>query len=501
MSIMVIIGMVAGYQLNELKDSELIRFFPGEKEISIGEVEEALRYLDNKYLYEPDEEELTEDALQLIFSRLDPYSIYIPPSETERINNNMSGSYKGIGIETIILKDTLLITNVLDGSPAKRAGLEKLDRIIGLEGENFTGENLDFPQFRKHFQNQVDSSLLNILRKKSDEEIAVKLFAEEVQTKSINHYYPINDSTLYIRIDQFIAKTYREFMQILETHQKDEKIPQLVLDLRDNPGGYLGEVTKILSQFFDDSEKLLVKTQVRNGRERKYETTGRTFYDVGKIVVLLNEHSASGSEVLAGALQDWDRAVIIGKKSYGKGLVQEQYPLSNGGAVRITVANYFLPSGRSIQQGFELDSNYFESDSIWLNGKDKYTSLIHQRELDGASGIVPDEVISDSLYEHVLYPGFFADAELDVAVIEFIESNPEFFTLDESSFTTAFGREVILSEFGHFLEADNLYNEDILYTIISAKLAYFLLENQSMLKVLLEDDPYLLKAKEYFLKD
>lgn len=488
--------MIGGYQLNEMQNGKLIRFFPGEKQVNIGDVEEALRFLDNKYLYDTDVEALTDDALTQIFSRLDPYSVYIPPKNLVDVNNNMEGNYKGIGIETIILRDTLVVTRVLDESPAKKAGIQKLDHIIALNGKAFVGKDLDFPAFRRHFQTQTDTSVLTLLRPVSQEIIDLSLFSELVRTRSINHHVMLDDSTLYVRIDQFIARTYQEFMQVLEARQINGSIPRLIIDLRDNPGGYLGEVTKILSQFFDESKKTLVKTIVRNGRERKYETTGRTFYQVGKIVVLINGNSASGSEVLAGALQDWDRGLIIGRSSYGKGLVQEQYPLNNGGAVRLTVANYFLPSGRSIQSEFELDSSFFHVDSIWENGNDSYYSLINRRPLTGGNGIVPDVIVKDSFYEKVFYPAFYTNTIFDEWALEYLYGHPDLFGLSNKQFMKQRPLEVSDERLTEFVEEHSFLDRSAVITLFRAKLANYLFEDDMVLKIILENDPDITMALE-----
>jgi carboxyl-terminal processing protease len=496
LALMVVVGMIGGYRLNDAQDADLIRFFPGEKNVSVGEVEEALRFLDNKYLYNADDEELTRDALEQIFSRLDPFSMYIPPEDLVQVNNNMNGNYKGIGIETLIIKDTLLITRVLKESPAEAAGLQKLDRIIALNGKNLTGDALDFPYFRKHFQQQKDSSTLSILRRKNRENKEVKLLAKNVETHSINHHFMLDDSTLYVRIDQFISKTYREFMEVLEDKHVDKRIPRLIIDLRDNPGGYLGEVTKILSQFFDEADRTLVRTTVKNGQERKYETTGRTFFNVGKIIVLMNKNSASGSEVLAGALQDWDRALIIGRESYGKGLVQEQYPLSNGGALRLTVANYFLPTGRSIQEAFPLDSNYFNVDSIWDHGKNEYFSLIHHRPLTSANGIEPDILVQDSFYEKVFYPSFYGDFASDEWVLDYLDAYPELYDIEPEKFRDDYEPDESNPNFQRFKALHDSLDKSSLGSMFKAKLAYYLFEDESVIRILLSNDPDLRVALE-----
>lgn len=502
LSLMVAIGMVVGYQLDKTDKGELIRIFPGDHDIRIGQVEEVLRFLDSKYLYEPNGQELTDDALQQLFNHLDPYSLYIAPSQLQQVSNNMNGNYKGIGIETIIHDDTLIITKVLPGSPAEVGGMKALDRIVRIDGKDITGENLDFNSFKSHFKDLKESStLVRIYRKLSRDSMDLELLPDMVETKSVNQFYRINDSTLYVRIDQFVSKTYREFMEVLEAEQTEGRVPQLIIDLRDNPGGYLGEVTKILSQFFDDSEKMLVRTTVRNGRERTYETTGRTFYNINRIVVLINQNSASGSEVLAGALQDHDRALIIGEKSFGKGLVQEQYDLSGGGAVRLTVANYFLPTGRSIQKKFDLNPHFFAMDSVWQNGEQTYLSLQHARLLKGANGIEPDVQVSDGSNSALYYQVFYSDTEFDKQVISFIEKNKELLDFKKEDFVSSYAVDLNSTDWDLLNENYDVLSAEMIQALIKAKIAFYLYDDESVLNILLKQDDYLIKALQQFEKD
>ena len=497
---MVVLGMIAGYQLDRQNKRSLLQVFPGDQEIRVGEVEEAIRFLESKYLYDPDEQALTEDAIQQLFSHLDPYSMYMSPSDRKEVEDNMSGNYKGIGIETLILDDTLLVTGVLGGSPAEVAGIRRLDRIIRLDSQDMTGKNLDFPAFRAHFQNQTanQTSRLGIFRKREKEWVNVTIGAGQVDTRSVRYHGMIGDSILYLRIDQFVSRTYREFMELLEANQQNGKIPALIIDVRDNPGGYLDEVTKILSQFFDDADRTLVRTVVRNGKERKYETPGRTFYDIGRIVVLINGNSASGSEVLAGAIQDWDRGLVIGKTSYGKGLVQEQYDLSNGGAIRLTVANYYLPTGRSIQHDWSLDSLFFEGDTI-RNGKDEsFYSLLLHRPLTGGDGIKPDVAISDSLFERLIYPAFFGNIELDRIIISYLENHPSLYATTREEIQSPEWLPEGSTMTMEWIAANILKNtsgSEMARRLFRAKCAYYLFDEETMLGILLQGDPYIREAQ------
>jgi carboxyl-terminal processing protease len=498
LSFMVALGMFVGFNINSDSNNSMLKIFPGETEINLGRVEEVIRLLDSKYLYEPDAPQLTDELIQQIFSKLDPYSMYIPAKDLGSVNDNMNGNYKGIGIETIFVDDTILVTGVLKNSPAELAGLKKLDRIIAVDSFNFAGSNLDFQKFKYQIQQSTSLEvILEVFRKRNNETLQITLIPEKVENPSIRHFIMLDDSTLYVKIDQFVSNTYREFMQVLESVQIDSKLPHLIIDVRNNPGGYLTEVTKILSQFFDESGKLLVKTVVRNGSQKEYKTTGRSFFEIGDITILINQNSASGSEVLSGALQDWDRARIIGKRSYGKGLVQEQYDLSQGGAARLTVANYYLPSGRSIQHNFDLDTSYFNQFGLAYKNDSTFQSLINNRPLYASNGINPDIEVEDSLYVNLIWPKYIRDSWLDAKLINYLDQHKELAELTERQLTELLFDEQELDTFKWWKSEGSMgkaMDDESLIILLRSKLAYFLFDEELALKTILMVDPYLKAA-------
>ena len=404
-------------------------------------------------------------------------------------------------LRPFFFRDTIMVANVLENSPAQRAGLKALDRIIAVDSMDFSNAKMDFPRFRAHFRDNgpIESTLK--VKRMGKGMLDLSIVPDKVETSSIRFYHMIDDSTLYVRIDQFVARTYREFMEVLETNNSANRIPRLIIDVRDNPGGYLNEVTKILSQFFEQSELLLVNTKVRNGKEKKYETTGRNFYDVDEIVVLINENSASGSEVLAGALQDWDRGLVVGQQSFGKGLVQEQYDLNSGAAIRITVANYFLPSGRSIQHEFNMDSSFYDLNTDAFARDSVYYSLKERRPLYASEGIRPDLEIEANPFDQYLWPKFFSDVVLDSLTINFIEDHADLleqhpeqlaeYELDVADFKTL--------SWGEQFVADVLTDYE-LEVLIRSKIAYFLFGEREAMKVLLEIDPYIIQTMELLVE-
>jgi len=229
----------------------------------------------------------------------------------------------------------------------------------------------------------------------------------------------INKSTGLIKIDRFSSKTYTEFMEALEELYENQGLKNLIIDLRDNPGGYLPETTNILSQLIREKDKLLVYTEGKANDRIDYSTTGKSFFDISRIAVLIDENSASGSEILAGAIQDWDRGLIVGRRTFGKGLVQEQYPLSNGGAIRLTVARYYTPTGRSIQEPYDNLQEYhdvsrrYRSDTLEIVDSLKYYTKLLNREVYGSGGIYPDVYVPIS------------DADQDPGLIDILNRVPE----------------------------------------------------------------------------
>lgn len=395
-ALLVSLGMYIGLQLqNGLPNSSLILKSEDFQEGKIGKVEEIIRFIDSKYISEIAENDILENALKSILSDLDPHSVYISPNQLSKIKEEMGGKYVGIGIETIFLKDSLYIIKVIKDSPADIAGLQLFDVVESINNNAVLDNGLTHADVEKCIGN-VKMTHLKICKrngKRVKENVTVE--HGEIELPSIDLAYPISDSIGYIRITKFSSHVYKEFMEKLEALAQDKDFLHLVIDLRDNPGGYLPEATNILSQLFSEKDRLLVYTQGRDGSKTEYKSTGRPFFDVRKIAVLVDHGSASGSEIIAGAVQDWDRGVIVGDTTYGKGLVQEQFALENGGALRLTVAKYFTPTGRCIQKDYN-DNPLIESENI--DTTEYYTKLL-KRKIYGNGGILPDELVtSESIF-------------------------------------------------------------------------------------------------------
>lgn len=401
---MTAIGIMIGLKAGEKPHPPLIESVPyagGQK--YTGRVEELLRFIESKYVDSIETDTILDAAIFSILEKLDPHSAYIPPSELEDINDQMNSNFRGIGIESVMVDDTAYIYNVLGNSPAKKAGLMPFDQIIAVGGQNVAGQKLEFSEIRSLLRKNSGTQVKIKIRRSGGEKM-ITATVGDMLVNTVNTAYSIDDSIMFIKIDRFSSTTYKEFMDHVEKMFEGKKRMDLILDLRDNPGGFLPEATNILSQIFEEKGNVLVYTEGNNAQRSTYESTGKRFFYIDQVAVLIDENSASASEIVAGALQDWDRGVVVGRRSYGKGLVQEQFDLRNGGALRLTVSRYYTPSGRTLQRDYQdrqqyendfqdrLDSgDFFAEKSIYADGKSAvYHTKKLKRKVTGNGGISPD---------------------------------------------------------------------------------------------------------------
>jgi len=410
LSACIAVGMMVGYKMNDRADGSLIEAvaYDDEHIKLVGRVEELLRFVENKYVDSLNTDDLLNEAVSAIFSKLDPHSSYISPSELADITDQMNGSFNGVGIENFIVDDTINIYQVMENSPASRAGIKAFDKIVTIDDSIIAGKNIEYEKVRSMLRKEKGEKVtLGIMRDKNI--LATDVTIDVIPVSSVSSSLLPEIETAYIKIERFGSKTYTEFMDEVEKYfqpinvDKKGKAKHLILDLRDNPGGYLPEATNILCQLFAEKDKLLVYTEGRKNKKNEYKSNGKHFFQIDQIVVLIDENTASASEIIAGAIQDWDRGHVIGRRSYGKGLVQEQYDLNNGGAIRLTVARYYTPSGRSIQRDYSdresYDEDYgarytngdlFHKDSTLVDDKKEYFTLVKKRKVTASGGITPD---------------------------------------------------------------------------------------------------------------
>lgn len=386
LSLVAVVGMLAGAKMVPDND-EQVKASLSKVNYSGRQVEEVIRFLESRYVNTVNGDSLVTKAINVVLKGLDPHTHYYSPSQKEELENKTSGSYKGIGVEVMFLGDTMAVLYPRPNSPAERAGLKAGDRILQVNEHNLMDTSLN-EQEKLELVKFTTTSKINvrILPLNGDTALWKEIEKEAIRVPSIPVAYLIDSSTVYMKANRFTQTTYREFMDYWERFATKEKASQLILDLRDNPGGFLREAVNMLSQIIEEQGKLLVYTEGEHDKRQEYLSTGKIFYPIENIVVLINKNSASASEIVAGCVQDLDRGVVLGSQSYGKGLVQEQFNLSNGGTLRMTVSRYYTPSGRSIQKPYQGEHN-IDTTAVF------YTRA--NRQVYGGGGIRPDIVVAD----------------------------------------------------------------------------------------------------------
>ncbi len=516
-ALVLVVGMLIGMRLNQASPAVIVEkssLLPDQL-MGQGRVDELIRYIDAKYVDKVDRERLIEKAINSVLEELDPHSNYIPADHLQEVNENLEGNFDGIGVEFLVLDDTIMVVSTLAGGPSEAVGVMAGDKIVMIGDSIVAGEGIDTRNVIKMLRGERGSQVnIGILRGKEKELRRFMITRDKIPVHSVDIAYMLDEKTGYIKLNRFSATTYEEFMKGLEKMVEEEGMKDLVIDLRHNPGGYLQQATNILSQLFNEKGKLLVYTEGRTVNRNDYESSGRNFFDVGNVVVLIDEGSASASEIMAGAIQDHDRGVIIGRRSFGKGLVQEQYKLRDGSALRLTVARYYTPSGRSIQKPYDDLESYdndftdrMESGELSngekihvLDSTEYFTSGGHV--VYGGGGIIPDIFIP---IDTVLFQDQYIALRQYIPqfVYRYMEdhqSDFEEYTLDRfrRQFTVT---ESIFKEFINFTgEKVNTYQlgnaRGELKRFIKARMGKHLFEDKGFYSIWHEDDSSVLKALE-----
>lgn len=399
LSVTMIIGMILGYRM---RDS-----MPGRNFFSLDRsypLQEVLNLIRNKYVDQVKVNDLTDTAISAILDKLDPHSVFISAEKVEGVNEDIAGNFFGIGVEFDLLEDTINVINVVPDGPSFKAGIKTGDKFIKVNDSLIAGRKLSTEAIKKLLKAGGGSQVVvEILRNSELKKITITRGL--IPVSSVDAAYMIKDDIGYIRLNKFSQLTYREFMEKLETLQK-EGLKKLILDLRGNGGGVLDQATEVADEFLD-GDKLITYTEGSHFPKKEYRCKRQGLFETGKLVVLSDEGTASASEILIGALQDWNRAIIIGRRTFGKGLVQEQYDLSDGSALRLTIARYYTPVGRSIQRSYSNggkayydeitmrfhDGQVANADSV-KNDTTKIFKTQDGKIVYGGGGITPDIFVS-----------------------------------------------------------------------------------------------------------
>ena len=331
-----------------------------------------LNMINYSYVDTVDIKKIEESAIPLLIKDLDPHTVYIPAKDMQRVNEEMVGNFGGIGVQFYKYRDTVTVVKVVPGGPSERAGLKDGDRIVKVGDSVVAGRNMNTDDIMKMMRGEIDTEVeLTIVRRGTPKSFVKKVVRGSIPIKSVDVAYMVNDTTGLIKVKTFGMNTYDEFMQALEKLSA-QGMRRVIVDLRDNEGGILPIAIRMINEFLPEG-KLILYTQGKASPRMDYNSNGKGKYQQLPLEVLINEFSASASEIFAGAIQDNDRGMIIGRRSFGKGLVQEQRVLPDGSALRLTIARYYIPPGRSIQKPYD-------------QGKEKYYSDIYERLLHGEFG-------------------------------------------------------------------------------------------------------------------
>lgn len=511
------IGIFIGSKLNFGDGSERIFSSNSKKE----KLNRLIDYIDYEYVDPINTDSIVDVTVNSILKNLDPHSVYIPAEYYAANAEDMRGKFVGIGVSFYVYKDTVAVISTIPEGPAEKAGIQGGDRILYADDVPLFGENVTNDSITSTLKGTLNSKVaLQVKRQGSEELLHFTLKRKEVPLTSVDASYLLNDSTGYIKVNRFAETTYEEFYKALKK-QVDENISTLVLDLRDNPGGYISAAQRMLDELLPKGTLTLI-TKNKNGVEEKTYTRKKGIFEHGEIVVLVNENSASASEIIAGALQDNDRGVIIGRRTYGKGLVQREMSLGDGSAVRLTTARYYTPTGRSIQRPYTNGdrNSYFSDykerydngelqnvDSISVNDSLRYVTP-KGKVVYGGGGIIPDVFVPKDLsnihetLSYVLQSGF-----LSYFVFEYLEKHRHEFNYSSADdFLKNYTPDkAIVDEFISYsrLNETNLrldeYNTEI-RQYIKATLAQQLYGNGYYQKILNQDDRMIEQVKTYLRK-
>ena len=364
-------------------------------------LDQILKLVENRYVDSVDTEDLTDKTIAELLTQLDPYSAYIPAANYEEANQPLEGNFEGIGIEFYKLNDTILVVSALSGGPSEQVGLRGGDKIVTVDSVLVAGQNLSNEAIIKKLRGKKGSKVrVGIKRNGQKELMSFTITRDRIPIYSVDIAYLVAPAVGYIKINKFSATTADEFRQAFVKLSSSTPLKGLVLDLRGNPGGYLDAAIRLADEFLPDG-KLITYTEGRTQPRRDFSSSSSGLFETGKLVVLIDEGSASASEIVSGAIQDWDRGEVIGRRSFGKGLVQEQFDMRDGSAVRLTVSRYYTPSGRSIQKPYESGKSsddflerlergeLFSADSIHQNDSLQFRTA-SGRLVFGGGGIMPD---------------------------------------------------------------------------------------------------------------
>ncbi|MBP3842977.1 MAG: S41 family peptidase [Prevotella sp.] len=480
-----------------------------------------LHIVDDQYVDTVNVADLVEKAMPQLLSELDPHSVYIPAKQKQIAEDDLRGSFSGVGIEFVIRKDTLRVQNVIKNGPSERAGVLAGDKIVEVDDSAFVGKDLTNEEAMHRLKGPKDTKVkLGIVRRGEKNLRYITVTRGEIPMKSVNALYMLDEETGYIRIKNFGENTYPELLIAL-AQLAQEGFSNLVIDLRGNTGGYLGSAVQIANEFLPKNE-LIVYTEGRRSPRQEYRSDGRGSYQSIPLVVLIDEVTASASEILAGAIQDNDRGTIIGRRSFGKGLVQQPIEFNDGSMMRLTIARYYSPSGRCIQKpytsgqdkDYEEDlliryqhGEFFSQDSIKHTGPEFKTT--NGRVVYGGGGITPDIFVGE---DTTAYTSYYKEASLSGLILQFCYDYTDDHRAelaaneDRMELEKYLKRQNIVEKFVSYADRQGLKRRNLLiqrsYRLLEraliSRLIYNVLDEQAWIEFLNADDPAIKETLKLF---
>ena len=486
-------------------------------------VSELMRLIDGNYVDGPDMEKMGTEAIKAMLKALDPHSTYIPAKDVQRANESLQGNFEGIGVAFQIVSDTIVVQQVIEGGPSEKVGIMLGDKIISIDGINATGDSAKNDFVFRHLRGKKGTVVVvDILRQGTVYNFHI--VRDKIPIYSIDTYFMANDSVGYIRLIRFARTSVQEFEKAVKALKK-QGMTALMLDLRGNAGGYLDIAYGMGNEFLERGQ-LVVYQEGRRTPRQNYRATGRGVWRKGRLVVLIDEGSASASEIVSGAVQDWDRGTLVGRRSFGKGLVQRMFPLEDGGQVRLTTARYYTPSGRCIQRSYDQGDAAYHQD---VNNRYKHGELVNAdsirftdtvvyktfggRIVHGGGGIMPDVFVpmdTMRLTDYFIslrgkgllnsFPLQWADQHRKDAVVADFETylrNYDSFGLDSLLSAAALEKGVVRDEEKEAAEPERTAHSDrYLHLLLKAQVAKDLFGSEYYYKVMREVDDGYQKALE-----
>ena len=442
-----------------------------------------IEYIQANYVDSVDIEDIIENTIYNTLMNLDPHSNYITMNEATSTMAELDGKFEGVGIEFAIYRDTITVVNVVDGGPSKKKGIMPGDRIVLIDDSLVAGVGIENQDVISLLRGERGSSVEISLVSRSQPNIRrIKITRDKIPFNSLDLAYEIAPRVGFIKLNRFSANTYTEFKKELKKLQINHDIDKLILDLRGNNGGYLDQAIKLLNEFFE-SNKLLVYTKGNARPEQHYMSNSSGSFKNGELVVLIDEGSASASEIVAGAIQDHDRGILVGERTFGKGLVQEQIPFEDGSLLRLTVSRYYTPSGRCIQKPYGESHQDYLSEIYLRNNIDSVSeqddtsfSTSLGRTVYGGGGITPDSIVSnvDEDFSQVLIHLYTSDF-FDNLIFDFVDINRQ--SLSQTSSSNIFRitnqqKSSLLSEIDQWIINEGASNPSWLFNIDTFTLSH-----------------------------